>query len=608
MSYPFLPVNSCCTDVVINTPCGCSSTVTNSGCGQSLCGTNLTASSTIAYDGPALSCIIAEPCDTLNVVLQKIDEIICNLISQINILNQQVLNITNQIIFINSEIININNTLDECCVTTTSTTTSCPCTTYGYVGPRINPGTITYVECDTLEPITDTASSTVQFACVDNNYPIIEIGSINVIDTQDCCSNITTTTTTTIPINPFCYEVTAVNRCTVYWTDANGNPQSQNLTDGTINICADEDSIASSCGAGGGISITGGTVVCTNDAICQPPTTTTTTTPPATTTTTTTLPCVSYVLQSTGAGEASNQWEAFACNSNISVSGIIPFPGTMETGCITEGSLLLGANLEIVSDAPCEEVSCEAFEIQGLFPVGSWDAIDCLGNPVGDIAPSGGTVPTGCIIPQTLVLDNAYIKDYLGPCGSTTTTTTSIPPTTTTTTTPDPSFFKYFFSNSAISAALACNEVNFPTSLYSDDPTLNLGSFLYTDLALTTPFPGAARWYKESGSGKVFAILNSGEIAGESSCTTTTTTTAAGIGYAQSFGADFFDSATACLETIGTYTIYTNTPTVSFSSTFYNEIGLTTLFNGGGLWYKEMLGIGAWQIGASGNPLGSALC
>ena len=608
MSYPFLPVNSCCTDVVINTPCGCSSTVTNSGCGQSLCGTNLTASSTIAYDGPALSCIIAEPCDTLNVVLQKIDEIICNLISQINILNQQVLNITNQIIFINSEIIDINNTLGECCVTTTSTTTSCPCTTYGYVGPIFNPGTITYVECNTLEPITDTASSTVQFACVDNNYPIIEIGSINVIDTQDCCSNITTTTTTTIPINPFCYEVTAVNRCTVYWTDANGNPQSQNLTDGTINICADEDSIASSCGAGGGISITGGTVVCTNDAICQPPTTTTTTTPPATTTTTTTLPCVSYVLQSTGAGEASNQWEAFACNSNISVSGIIPFPGTMETGCITEGSLLLGANLEVVSDAPCEEVSCEAFEIQGLFPVGSWDAIDCLGNPVGDIAPSGGTVPTGCIIPQTLVLDNAYIKDYLGPCGSTTTTTTSIPPTTTTTTTPDPSFFKYFFSNSAISAALACNEVNFPTSLYSDDPTLNLGSFLYTDLALTTPFPGAARWYKESGSGKVFAILNSGEIAGESSCTTTTTTTAAGIGYAQSFGADFFDSATACLETIGTYTIYTNTPTVSFSSTFYNEIGLTTLFNGGGLWYKEMLGIGACQIGASGNPLGSALC
>ena len=605
MSYPFLPVNPCCTDVVLNSPCGCSSTLPNSGCGQDLCGTNVIVSSNVLYDGPVLDCIIVEPCDTLNVILQKIDEIICNLLIQINTLNIQISNITTQIINIQGDIININNTLAECCVTTTTTTTSCPCTTYGYVGPTINPGTITYVECNTLEPITDTASNTVQFVCVDNNYPIIEIGAINVIDTQDCCSNITTTTTTTIPINPFCYEVTTAGKCTIYWTDANGNAQSQIVTNNTINICADEGSIASNCEV---IGIIGGTVACTNDAICQPPTTTTTTTPPATTTTTTTLPCVSYVLQSTGAGEASNQWEAFACNSNISVSGIIPFPGTMETGCITEGSLLLGANLEIVSDAPCEEVSCEAFEIQGLFPVGSWDAIDCLGNPVGEIAPSGSTVPTGCIIPQTLVLDNAYIKDYLGPCGSTTTTTTSIPPTTTTTTTPDPSFFKYFFSTAAISAALACDKTTFPTSLYSDDTTLNLGSFLYTDMALTTPFPGAARWYKESGSGKVFAILNSGEIAGESSCTTTTTTTAAAVGYAQSFGADFFDSATACLETLETYTIYTNTPTVSFSSTFYNEIGLTTLFNGGGLWYKEISGTSAWQIGASGNPLGSALC
>jgi hypothetical protein len=626
--WPYLPQN----------PCGCDSC---ESCNEST--TNI-GSDNVRYVGPPLACTGIESCDTLTIALQKIDNAVCGILD----------------------------ILDVCCTTTTSTTTICPCTTYGYVGPRFNPGTITYVQCNTLEPITDTASSTVQFACVDNNYPIIEIGSINVIDTQDCCSNITTTTTTAVPVNPFCYEVTAVNRCTVYWTDANGDPQSQNLTDGTINICADEDSIASSCGAGGGISITGGTVACTNDAMCQPTTTTTTTiacncitfnntdgsiidhtigyndcigefvetTISAseilqfcgsdgiadselvivttggvciaevcpTTTTTTTLACVSYVLQSTGAGEASNQWEAFACNSNISVSGIIPFPGTMETGCITEGSLLLGANLEIVSDAPCEEVSCEAFEIQGLFPVGSWDAIDCSGNRVGEVAPSGVTVPTGCIIPQTLILDNAYIKNYLGPCGSTTTTTTLFPPTTTTTTTPDPSFFKYFFSNSAISAGLACNEVTFPTSLYSDDTTLNLGSFLYTDMALTTPFLGAARWYKESGSGKVFAILNSGEIAGESSCTTTTTTTAAGIGYAQSFGADFFDSATACLETIGTYTIYTNTPTVSFSSTFYNEIGLTTLFNGGGLWYKEMLGIGAWKIGVSGNPLGSALC
>ena len=125
MSYPYLPVNPCCTDVVINTPCGCSSTITNSGCNNNNpCGTHLTASSTIAYDGPVLSCTSAEPCDTLNVILQKFDEIICNLLTQINTLNIQVGNITTQILNINSEIITINNTLDACCnATTTSTTT-----------------------------------------------------------------------------------------------------------------------------------------------------------------------------------------------------------------------------------------------------------------------------------------------------------------------------------------------------------------------------------------------------------------------------------------------------------------------------------------------------
>ena len=131
MSYPYLPVNPCCTDVVINDPCGCSSTYTNTGCNNNNpCSTNLTASSTIVYDGPALTCTTAEPCDTLNVILQKIDEIICNLLTQINYLNNQVSNITTQVIAINSDIINIYNTLDVCCsaTTTTTTTTALPCT------------------------------------------------------------------------------------------------------------------------------------------------------------------------------------------------------------------------------------------------------------------------------------------------------------------------------------------------------------------------------------------------------------------------------------------------------------------------------------------------
>jgi len=123
MAYPFLPVNPCCTDVVLNSPCGCTSTLSNTGCGQNPCGTNITLSSNVLYNGPVLDCIIAEPCDTLNVVLQKIDEIICNLLSQINTLNTQVANITEQVINIQGDIINISNALDQCCATTTTTTT-----------------------------------------------------------------------------------------------------------------------------------------------------------------------------------------------------------------------------------------------------------------------------------------------------------------------------------------------------------------------------------------------------------------------------------------------------------------------------------------------------
>lgn len=359
-------------------PCGCNTPSSqNNICGNDECSNTNVGSDNVRYIGEPLVCSGIEPCDTLTVALQKIDNAVCGILD----------------------------TLDVCCTTTTSTTTICPCTTYAYVGPRINPGTITYVECNTLEIIGDTASSTVKFACVDNNYPIIEVGSINVIDTQECCT--TTTTTTTLALKPYCYEVTVVGKCTVYWIDANGNPDSQVVTNDKINICADEGSIASSCGAGGSVSFTGGVVVCTSDASCQTTTTTTTEAP---------LACISYVLQSTDSGERGNSWEAFACNTNISIGGTIPFPGTMETGCITEGSLLLGSSLEIVSETPCSSVSCEEYMIQGLSPGGSWDAIDCSGNRVGSNVGSGDTVLTGCIIPNTLVLTNAYIKLELGPC------------------------------------------------------------------------------------------------------------------------------------------------------------------------------------------------
>jgi hypothetical protein len=199
MAYPFLPVNPSCGTVVINDPCGCSSTITNSGCNSNdPCSTNLTASSTIAYDGLALSCIIAEPCDTLNVILQKIDEIICNLLTQINILTIQVNNISTQIITINGDIINIDNSLDACCNTTTSTTTTAPipCQGFSLNNTSGDPVAIIVVDCATGLQTAIILPPGESNVCVNTGSPLSVPVTVIVTPTGPCTPSTTTTTTT----------------------------------------------------------------------------------------------------------------------------------------------------------------------------------------------------------------------------------------------------------------------------------------------------------------------------------------------------------------------------------------------------------------------------
>lgn len=197
MAYPFLPVNPCCTDVVLNTPCGCSSVMTNTGCNNNNpCSTHLTASSTIVYDGVALSCIVAEPCDTLNVILQKIDEIICNLQTQINYLTNQVTNITNQVININGDIINIYNTLDGCCsATTTSTSTTVrPCENFSLNNIGDFPVAIIVTDCTTQEQEAIVLMPGDTNICVITNSPLTVPGTVIVTPNGPCAPSTTTTT------------------------------------------------------------------------------------------------------------------------------------------------------------------------------------------------------------------------------------------------------------------------------------------------------------------------------------------------------------------------------------------------------------------------------
>jgi hypothetical protein len=103
--------------------------------------------------------------------------------------------------------------------------------------------------------------------------------------------NLLTTTSTTLPINYFCYTVQVNNSCDVSWIDATGAPQTQSVSNDTIYVCAQQNSVTASCGIGASVQLSGGTNSCTNELDCQPPTTTSTTTiPPITTTTTTTSP------------------------------------------------------------------------------------------------------------------------------------------------------------------------------------------------------------------------------------------------------------------------------------------------------------------------------
>jgi hypothetical protein len=107
----YLPVNPCCTGVVLNSPCGCSSTC-NCNSTTNPCGTSGALSNTIVYNGPTLPGSGVEACDTLNVALSKIDEVLVQLKNQVANNTAAISSITEQIIDINAQIVTINN---NCC-------------------------------------------------------------------------------------------------------------------------------------------------------------------------------------------------------------------------------------------------------------------------------------------------------------------------------------------------------------------------------------------------------------------------------------------------------------------------------------------------------------
>lgn len=340
MAYPFLPVNPCCTDVVLNTPCGCSSTITNGGCNNNdPCSTHLTASSTIVYDGPVLPCIVAEPCDTLNVILQKIDEIICNLLTQINYLTNQVTNITNQIITINGDIINIYDTLGECCsatTTTTSTTTAAPCESFSLNNTGDAPVAIIVTDCITGEQEAIVLLPGDTNICVETDSPLTVPGTIIVTPNGPCgpttttttSSSSTTTTTTTIsPCECLTFYNGSISSQEITYIDCNGVDQYDIIFPSATN------SYCGCCGeAPGSIDVTitiGGNCI---DGLCPAePTTTTTTTEAVCDCYNTEITILSETLAATDNNEITVLYNDCFTNPYINTYDT---PGVYSLGCV----------------------------------------------------------------------------------------------------------------------------------------------------------------------------------------------------------------------------------------------------------------------------------
>lgn len=99
-----------------------------SNCSQ-INNTTIIGTSDVFYDGPQLPCSNIETCDTLTVAFEKLDELVCVIIEDVESLTNEVNNIEENLVDINNTLVIINNQLNICCPTTTTTSSSTSTTT-----------------------------------------------------------------------------------------------------------------------------------------------------------------------------------------------------------------------------------------------------------------------------------------------------------------------------------------------------------------------------------------------------------------------------------------------------------------------------------------------
>lgn len=109
------------------------------------------------------------------------------------------------------------------------------------------------------------------------------------------------------------------------------------------------------------------------------------------------------------------------------------------------------------------------------------------------------TVCHSCIELQIFQVPPTTTTTSSSTSSTTTTTTSSSSTTTTTTTIAPPDYYIYMSGEAKDSDVLACAGVGTSFALYMEYPAgLGLGSIVYSDASLTTPYDGNDKWYKMS--------------------------------------------------------------------------------------------------------------
>lgn len=489
----------------------------NCTCTDNTCGCK-TSTSEVVYQGPALTCVGINNCDTITEVLQQLNSYICSEELVTIIIN----NIINNIDLYQQFTTIVNNSV-ECetvwgCETTTSTTTIATCESFLLENTGVDPVAIIITNCDTntQEAIVLMPGDT--NICVVTDSPLTVPGTVIVTPTGPCVpptssttstsstSSTTTTTTTEIPCE--CLTFTNTDPAVAYaifYLDCTGDEIGYELpAKTTIKFCGSEGSANSELVT---ISIGGNCI----DRECP------------TTTTTTTIAITSICFCIFGEGVGCEYTEELPILGNAPFQNgrpVYDIGGDLPGSVYYDGSQWIYASQDL---APLLQPLLNA----SYYPIGTYSewgdaAITGLMNsstsgpcPTTTTTSSSSTTTTTTTAEPTTTTTSSSSTSTSTSTSSTTTSTTTIPPTTTTTTTV---IYSAGFSVGTENNALACLETVAVITLYSTSSTFAFGSFVYTDPGLTTIFVGGNLNYKNLAANNGIRIPDSGQINSTFSC------------------------------------------------------------------------------------------